>query len=86
LNKVYEVIHRGIQITSAHIAAQDLALLYIVLAKGAYYNLELPADDSSVEDYLSLAKCCLSKGDFLANNTITGLQALVITVAMVVVC
>lgn len=55
----------------------QLALLYIILAIGSYYNLELPPDDSTVEEYLKLSQCCLSKADFMARNTMAGIQTLV---------
>ncbi|OCF32109.1 hypothetical protein I316_06265 [Kwoniella heveanensis BCC8398] len=63
-------------VSGQQIAAQDLALLFIIFAMGAYYNLELPPDDSLVDDYLLVAQNCLSKGDFLSNNTLAGVQTL----------
>ncbi|WWC87440.1 uncharacterized protein L201_002329 [Kwoniella dendrophila CBS 6074] len=58
------------------VSAQQLALLFVILAMGAYYNLELAPDDSSVEDYVGVSQACLAKGDFLANNTTAGVMTL----------
>lgn len=55
---------------------QRLALLFIVFALGALHSLELPPNDPSAEEYFSLAKTCLAKGDFMRNNTLAGVQAL----------
>jgi hypothetical protein len=62
---------------STSIRAEQLALVYIILAMGSYYSLEVAPDDSSVEEYLTLSQACLSKADFLSNNTIAGIQTLV---------
>jgi hypothetical protein len=59
------------------VRAEQLALVYIILAMGSYYSLEVTPDDSSVEEYLTLSRACLSKADFMANNTIAGIQTLV---------
>ncbi|KAK6904287.1 hypothetical protein I203_107803 [Kwoniella mangroviensis CBS 8507] len=57
---------------------QQLALLYAVLAMGTLQNLELPPNDPTADEYLLLAKSCLTKGDFLNNNTIAGVQTLIV--------
>lgn len=57
--------------------AQKLALLFAVLAMGALHNLELPPDDHSAEEYVSLARDALEAGDFVVHNTIAGVQTLV---------
>ncbi|WVW79032.1 hypothetical protein I302_100995 [Kwoniella bestiolae CBS 10118] len=57
---------------------QQLALLYAILAMGTLQNLELPPNDPTADEYLMLAKSCLTKGDFLNNNTIAGVQSLII--------
>jgi hypothetical protein len=59
------------------VEAQKLALLFIVFALGALHNLELPANDPSAEEYLSLSQACLAMGDFMRFTTIAGVQALV---------
>ncbi|RSH94924.1 hypothetical protein EHS25_000008 [Saitozyma podzolica] len=73
---LYARTREAARVSSKDITADRLALLYIVFAMGSYYNLELPPDDSSVEEYLELSRSCLAKGDFLANNTIAALQTL----------
>jgi len=57
--------------------AQQLALLFIVLAMGALHNLELPPDDHSAGEYLALSRDALEAGDFIINNTLAGVQTLV---------
>ncbi|WRT65255.1 uncharacterized protein IL334_002198 [Kwoniella shivajii] len=57
---------------------QQLALLYAILAMGTLQNLELPPNDPTADEYLALAKGSLTKGDFLNNNTIAGVQTLII--------
>ncbi|KAI5480145.1 hypothetical protein MNV49_001805 [Pseudohyphozyma bogoriensis] len=64
--------------TSLEMPPCDLGLLFSIFAMGSYYNLELPPDDSSVEECLKISKCCLAKGDFMANNTISAIQSLLI--------
>nr|XP_031857529.1 uncharacterized protein CI109_007089 [Kwoniella shandongensis]KAA5524601.1 hypothetical protein CI109_007089 [Kwoniella shandongensis] len=57
--------------------AQQIALVYMILALGTVQNLELPPHDESAEEYIALGKACLSKGDFLNHGTIAGVQALI---------
>lgn len=59
------------------IDSHQLALLYIVLAMGARHSLELPQDDPSADDYMTLAKRSLAKSDFLTHCTIAAVQTLV---------
>nr|XP_018266019.1 uncharacterized protein I303_02397 [Kwoniella dejecticola CBS 10117]OBR88177.1 hypothetical protein I303_02397 [Kwoniella dejecticola CBS 10117] len=66
-SKTYRAVH-----------PQQLALLFAILAMGTLQNLELPPNDPTADEYLSLAKGCLTKGDFLNNNTIAGVQTLII--------
>lgn len=56
---------------------QDLALVFITLALGALQNLELPPNDPLAEEFFSLAKCSLAKGQFMIHNTIAAVQTLV---------
>ncbi len=56
---------------------QQLALVFMILAIGTLYNLELPLHDPQAEEYLALSKACLARGDFLNHNTIPGVQAVV---------
>lgn len=57
--------------------AQEIALVFIILAQGTIFNIELPSFDPSVEEWLRLSELALVKGHFLSNNTIPGLQTLV---------
>lgn len=63
---------------SSRVQAQQLALLFIVLAMGALHNLELPPDDISAEEYLLSSEDCLARGQFMNNNTVPGVQTLII--------
>ncbi|KAI7154512.1 hypothetical protein KC349_g7603 [Hortaea werneckii] len=56
--------------------AQEIALVFIILAQGTMFNIELPSYDPSVEEWLRLSELALVKGHFLSNNTIPGLQTL----------
>lgn len=56
---------------------QRLGLIYVVLAMGALHNLEMPPEDPVVEQYISLAKACLIKSNFLIHTTIAGVQTVV---------
>nr|XP_019009006.1 uncharacterized protein I206_06694 [Kwoniella pini CBS 10737]OCF47787.1 hypothetical protein I206_06694 [Kwoniella pini CBS 10737] len=58
--------------------AQQLGLLFIVLAMGALHNLELRPDDSSAEEYMQCSEDCLTKGRFMTNNTVAGVETLII--------
>lgn len=57
---------------------QQLGLLFIILAMGALFNPALPPHDPSAEHHLAAARWCLVRGDFIGNNTIAGLQCVVI--------
>lgn len=56
---------------------QEIALVFIVIAKGIVFNIELPMGDASAEAFLHLSEQALVEGDFLSNNTVAGLQTLV---------
>lgn len=56
---------------------QDIALVFIIMALGTVFNIEMPMHDSTAEDWLHLSERALVKGDFLSNNTLAGLQTLV---------
>nr|KIR83485.1 hypothetical protein I308_06147 [Cryptococcus tetragattii IND107] len=58
------------------VGAQELALLYIILAMGALHNLELPPNDPIAEEYSTLSKICLAKGEFMIHCTTVGIMAL----------
>ncbi|KAI9147388.1 hypothetical protein HJFPF1_12408 [Paramyrothecium foliicola] len=55
---------------------QELALVFVILAQGTMYNIEMASYDSSAEEFLHLAERALVKGDFLLNHTVPGLQTL----------
>ncbi|WVR04222.1 hypothetical protein IAU60_001222 [Kwoniella sp. DSM 27419] len=76
---VFDKIYDSVE-ARAHrqVHPQQLALLFAILAMGTLQNLELPPHDPSADEYLALAKGCLTKGDFLNNNTIAGVQTLII--------
>jgi hypothetical protein len=76
-DKVYDVLTGApLNRHSRRAHAQQLALLFIVLAMGALHNLELPPDDHTAEEYLALSRDALDAGDFMINNTIAGVQTL----------
>jgi hypothetical protein len=56
---------------------QEMALVYIVIAQGTMFNIEMPNNDSSAEEWLHLAERALVKGEFLSNNMVAGIQTLV---------
>lgn len=56
---------------------QEIALVYIIMAQGTMFNIEMPNYDPSAEDWLHLSERALVKGDFLSNNMVAGLQTLV---------
>ncbi|CAH0022329.1 unnamed protein product [Clonostachys rhizophaga] len=72
-DRVYKISGSG---TSSPINPQEIALVFIVMAQGTMFNIEMPNFDSSAEDWLHLAERALVKGDFLSNNTLAGVQTL----------
>ncbi|CAI6088301.1 unnamed protein product [Clonostachys chloroleuca] len=72
-DRVYKILGSG---TSSPINPQEIALVFIVMAQGTMFNIEMPNFDSSAEDWLHLAERALVKGDFLSNNTLAGVQTL----------
>ena len=79
----FEQIFERVYLTSYGLAAsprvdpQEIALVFIVMAQGTMFNIEMTIGDPSTEDWLHLAELALVKGDFLANNMIPGIQTLV---------
>ena len=67
--------------TSPRANPQDIALVFIILAQGTMYNIEMPnydsSTDSSAEEWLHLSERALVKGDFMSNNMVAGIQTLV---------
>lgn len=73
--RVYAAL-RG-EASSPRLNAQEIALVFIILAQGTRYNLEMPAYDPSVAEWIQLAEIALVKGQFLSNNMVAGVQTLV---------
>ena len=63
--------------SSPPINLQEIALVYIIMAQGTMFNIEMPNCDSSAEEWLNLSERALIKGEFLSSNTVAGLQTLV---------
>ena len=74
-NRVYTLLNG--RHPSTRVNAQEIALVYIIIAQGTMYNIEMPAFDLSADRWLHLAELALVKGEFLSNNTIPGVQTLV---------
>lgn len=64
-------------ISSTPVNAQEIALVYIIMAQGTMFNIEMPHYDPSIKHWLHLSERALVKGDFISNNTVAGLQTLV---------
>lgn len=60
-----------------YVNPQEIALVFIIMAQGTLFNIEMPNFDSSAEDWLHLSERALVKGEFLSNNMVAGLQTLV---------
>jgi hypothetical protein len=56
---------------------QKLGLLFIIFAMGARHALEWEQGEGPDSGYTLLARTCLTKGDFMTNHTIYGVQTLV---------
>ncbi|GCB23345.1 uncharacterized transcriptional regulatory protein C1F7.11c [Aspergillus awamori] len=61
---------------SPKVNPQEIALVFIILAQGTMFNIEMPNYDPSTEDWLHLSELALVKGRFLSNNMVAGLQTL----------
>ncbi|OAA59728.1 Transcription factor [Niveomyces insectorum RCEF 264] len=75
-DRVYSLAAGGSTLPSPPVNFQEIALVFMIMAKGTAYNIEMPPNDSSAEDWLHLAEMALVKGDFLSNNTLAGVQTL----------
>ncbi|KAM5344358.1 hypothetical protein ACJ41O_012895 [Fusarium nematophilum] len=73
-DRVYKRAERGS--SSASVNPQEIALVFIIMAQGTMFNIEMPNCDSSAEDWLHLSERALVKGEFLSNNMVAGLQTL----------
>jgi hypothetical protein len=74
-DRVYTLANR--RSLSAPVSAQEIALVFIIMAQGTMYNIEMPSHDPSANDWLHLSERALIKGNFLSNNMVAGLQTLV---------
>ena len=72
-NRVYALTKK----TSPRVNSQELALVFIILAQGNVFNIEIASDPTITEELLRLSELALMKGDFLSNNTVAGIQTLV---------
>ncbi|CAK7207518.1 hypothetical protein SEUCBS139899_010328 [Sporothrix eucalyptigena] len=73
--RVYSFVTPGTTPT-APINFQEVALVFMIMSKGTDYNIEMPADDPSAEEWQHLSEMALVKGNFLSNNTLAGVQTL----------
>lgn len=74
-NRVYKLSEGGT--LSPRVNPQEIALVFIIMAQGTLYNIEMPNYDPSAEDWLHLSERALVEGNFLSNNMVAGLQTLV---------
>ncbi|OJJ02455.1 hypothetical protein ASPVEDRAFT_676961 [Aspergillus versicolor CBS 583.65] len=73
-NRVYKLSEGGT--LSPRVNPQEIALVFIIMAQGTLYNIEMPNYDPSAEDWLHLSERALVEGNFLSNNMVAGLQTL----------
>ncbi|KAL4764891.1 Zn(II)2Cys6 transcription factor [Aspergillus foveolatus] len=73
-DRVYTLSEGGS--VSPRLDPQEIALVYIIMAQGTMFNIEMPYYDPSVEDWLYLSERALVEGNFLSNNMVVGLQTL----------
>jgi hypothetical protein len=81
-DRVYK-LSEGVSL-SPSVNPQEIALVFIIMAQGTMYNIEMPNYDSSAEEWLYLSERALVKGKFLSKNTVAGLQTLVSLVATMI--
>ncbi len=74
-HRVYACANQDSQ--SAPVNPQEIALVFIIMAQGTMYNIEIPSHDPSAEHWLQLSERALVKGNFLSTNMVAGLQTLV---------
>lgn len=74
--RVYSFVNNSGNAPSQAVNFQEVALVFMTMSKGTAYNIELPNDDPSAEEWQHLSEMALVKGDFLSNNTIAGVQTL----------
>ncbi|KAJ4987063.1 transcriptional regulatory protein C1F7.11c 2 [Stagonosporopsis vannaccii] len=74
--KIFDRVYALINDTSRRVNTQELALVFIILAQGNVFNIEIASDPTVPEELLRLSELALMKGDFLSNNTVAGVQTL----------
>ena len=75
--KTFDRVYNVTEDSSRRVNAQELALVFIVLAQGNVFNIEIASDPAVPEELLHLSEMALMKGDFLSKNTVAGIQTLV---------
>ncbi|KAL1893125.1 hypothetical protein Sste5346_006557 [Sporothrix stenoceras] len=70
--RVYSFVTPGTAPPTSAINFQEVALVFMMMSKGTVYNIEMPTDDPSAEEWQHLSEMALVKGNFLSNNTIAG--------------
>lgn len=64
----------GGRLPSSPVNPQEIGLVFIVLAQGTMFNIEMPSCDPSVDEWLHISERALVKGDFLSTNMLAGVQ------------
>jgi hypothetical protein len=75
--KTFDRVYALANEPSRRVNAQELALVFIILAQGNVFNIEIASDPTVPEELLRLSELALIKGDFLSTNTVAGVQTLV---------
>jgi hypothetical protein len=77
--KVFDRVYAHVEKTdtSSRVDPQEIALIFMVMAQGTLFSIEMPYNDPSAEEWLRLSERALVKGDFMSNNTVAGVQTLV---------
>ncbi|KAJ8113234.1 hypothetical protein OPT61_g4591 [Boeremia exigua] len=74
--KIFDRVYAHSNEPSRRINAQELALVFIILAQGNVFNIEIASNPTIPEELLHLSELALMKGNFLSNNTVAGVQTL----------
>lgn len=75
--KTFDQVYNLADEIPCRVNPQELALVFIILAQGNVFNIEIASDPTVPEKLLRLSELALVKGDFLSNNTVAGVQTLV---------
>ncbi|KAF2829606.1 hypothetical protein CC86DRAFT_285630 [Ophiobolus disseminans] len=74
--KLFDRVYALADEVPCRVNPQELALVFIILAQGNVFNIEIASDPTVSEELLRLSELALVKGDFLSNNTVAGVQTL----------